>query len=203
MLAIMRTLILTLAISSAALSGQETWNGFHFGMTQSDVQKMYSGLHPAQDALQVSTVPDGIGEPSLTGAPMLLDINMRWKPRGTRDLEVSEVVSFLFDKNDKLSAIYVVAKDPFAQTSDPEATGSTLAVIRSLNESLPEQYGRPTTERGDCNLTAAMIVYNQGKAFSCERMWKIERQVVTMTWRVSSGHLNTLMVAYKPTPKEI
>jgi hypothetical protein len=100
-------------------------------------------------------------------------------------------------KAGKLEVINLIVKDPFANEKDQtSASGSSLAAITEIMERLTDKYGQPVNEKGECKLTAEMLIGN--KPILCNKTWKSEGQNVKVFWSIFDDRLRDLIIAYIP-----
>ena len=160
-------LLLFASVAAGLLHAQQTWNGFRFGMSDAEVQKMYEGT------LRVVKQDDG--------QTALVDSAMRWRRRGI-NIDLVASVSFGLDGSQKLERTSIVVKEPLERDGKSDASGDTLAVLGLLAKTLPEQYGAAVSSKGECDLDLMpkMMVYDPGKPLSCEKMWRSEGQTIRM-----------------------
>jgi hypothetical protein len=180
---IFRIASIALAVNGAVFA-QTTWQGLRFGMSGAEVRKVYGGvLRVEVSKAQETVLVDDSRE--LLGAA----------------LSVRAKVDLFLGKADKLEAINIIVKNPFADEKDATgASGSTLAALAELTDRLTDKYGQPTTEKGQCNLTAEMLATH--KTLSCDKMWRSDGQNVKMFWSVFDGRLRDFGLSYKPFPAD-
>lgn len=173
---------------SIALSAQETWKGLRFGMTEAEARTSYQGT------LQIEPDPkfEVAGHVALSGRDQTL-------------VEMPALAVLSFDASKKLDSISLYVQSPFADKTGNDAVGSSLAAINHLNEGLVEKYGKPSADRGNCELTARMIVYerNPSGIWTCNRMWRSDGQNINLLWVYEGGRLSWVRLSYKPLPKDL
>jgi hypothetical protein len=61
---------------------------------------------------------------------------------------------------------------------------------------LTDKYGKPVNEKGECKLTAEMLMDN--KPTLCNKTWKSDGQNVKVFWSIFDDRLRDLIIAYIP-----
>jgi hypothetical protein len=120
-------------------------------------------------------------------------------------VEMAALAVLSFNSSKKLDSISLYVPSPFADKTGNDAVGSSLAAINHLNEGLIEKYGKPVADRGSCELTARMIVYerNPSGIWTCDRMWRSDGQNINLLWVYEGGRLSWVRLSYKPLPKDL
>lgn len=71
-------------------------------------------------------------------------------------------------------------------------------------ESFKAKYGQPITAEGQCGITIADIVRDEGRSvFDCKELWRSEGRNIKVYWAIEKQRLNFLGIDYLPLSSEI